>query len=313
MTARVLDGRSLAKQLRAEIAEKLAGYRSRGLRPPRLDVIMLGDNAASEIYVARKTQACAEVGIESHLWRPASACSLLSVLDDLNNNPAVDAILVQLPLPGVDVRLIFDRINPKKDVDVFHPVNVGLLVQGRCPFQPCTPHGIQILLQHYGVRIAGRNVVVINRSDIVGKPLSSMLIQDNDQYANATVTVCHDCTPTESLFRHVMWADIVVVAVGSPGFLTQNMVRNHQVIIDVGITRVDGRVLGDCDPGVWDVAAWVTPVPGGVGPLTVWGLLDNAVKAYEHTISDAHICTHEDIGNHCSGSLASSDRKIVTS
>ncbi len=279
MKAKIIDGKAIARQIRDEVAAKIAGMTTK----PRLDVIMVGDNPASKVYVRKKQEACNEVGIESKLHTDVSSeVSIRHKIHLLNVCPDVHGILVQLPLPKeINQYEIFDMIHPWKDVDVLHPENVGLLVQGRPRFQPCTPHGIQVLLTRSGIQIKGKHVVVINRSEIVGKPLSSMLIHDNDEYANATVTVCHDNTPEKNLASITRSADIVVVAVGIPGFLKWDMLKPGAVVIDVGTTRVGDKLVGDAAPCVWDYSSYVTPVPGSVGPMTVAMLLVNTLKAME--------------------------------
>jgi methylenetetrahydrofolate dehydrogenase (NADP+)/methenyltetrahydrofolate cyclohydrolase len=277
--ARLLDGLALAKQYKTNLREMLDHRRTK----PRLDVILVGDNPASKIYVSKKVEACREVGIESvthncscdNLWDAFGLTK--QCITNLNKNSKVNGILVQLPLP-FPTEEIFDLIAPEKDVDVFSPVNVGLLVQNRPRFLPPTPLAVQKLILDNGFILKGRHVVVINRSNVVGLPLSSMLIQDN-VLANATVTVCHDNTPSEILKQICLSADIIVVAVGIPNFLTLDMVKEHQVIIDVGITRIGKRVVGDVHPAVKDKVLAISPVPGGVGPLTVAMLLYNTADA----------------------------------
>jgi len=285
--ANFIDGTAIAAQIEQEIKVGVDAFKERNKRSPCLAVALLGDDAASKIYVSKKQQACERVGITS--FRPSlpigtlPSANLCACLEMLNKASHIDGILLQLPLPPEygDWRNYFCRISPRKDVDVFHPENVGLLVQGRPRFEPCTPQGIREMLTRSGISFKGKHVVVINRSDVVGKPLSSMLIQDCDQWANATVTVCHDSTPHELLRTICLSADIIVVAVGKPGFLTTDMVLPRQVVVDVGTTRIGKKLLGDVDPKVYDLVKWVTPVPGGVGPLTVAMLLRNTLKAAE--------------------------------
>lgn len=281
--AKFIDGTAIAAQIEKEIKEGVDGYKTLQMRSPCLAVLLLSDDPASKIYVGRKQQACERVGIRSVLT--GEMCSapghLKMNLKILAENKDVDGILLQLPLPlhYGDWRQYFSMIDPLKDVDVFHPENVGLLVQGRPRFEPCTPQGIREMLTRSGISFKGKHVVVINRSDVVGKPLSSMLIQDCDQWANATVTVCHDETPHETLKAICLSADIIVVAVGKPGFLTSDMVSPSQVVVDVGTTRVGKKLVGDVDPKVYDIVQWVTKVPGGVGPMTVSMLLKNTLRA----------------------------------
>lgn len=300
MTAQILDGTKVSAQIRAEIKEEIrakAGvmtplcYADMVNPPPVLAVLLCGNDPASEIYVRKKREACAEVGIVSYLLRPFEGGiekwhnplgHLLATIDYLNNDNNIHGILVQLPLPkSISPHVVFDRINPLKDVDVFTPVNAGLLLQGRPRFLPCTPAGIQELLTRSGIAIKGKKVCIINRSDVVGKPLHSMLIQDKEE-ANATVTLCHDYTPPERLKEVCLRSNIIVVAVGKPGFLTADMVPEGAVVVDVGINRLaDKRIVGDADfEAVSQKASWITPVPGGVGPMTVTMLLRNTVKAH---------------------------------
>lgn len=281
MTAELLDGKSLASQLERELAADVAQFVAAGHRPPGLDVVLVGDDPASQVYVRNKHAACGRVGIAGNLHRLPSTtteAALLAQIEQLNADPRVDGILVQLPLPaGLDATQILDRIDPRKDVDAFHPENVGLLVQGRPRFQPCTPHGILRLLAHYGVETAGRHAVVLGRSEIVGKPMANLLLQKG-RGADATVTVCHSRTPDVAQFTRQ--ADLLIAAVGRPRFVTAEMVRPGATVIDVGIHRVDGRLVGDVDfEGVRQVAGRISPVPGGVGPLTIAMLLHNALQA----------------------------------
>jgi methylenetetrahydrofolate dehydrogenase (NADP+) / methenyltetrahydrofolate cyclohydrolase len=276
MTAVILDGKAIAAEIQHELKQEI-------LPRTKLAVILVGENPASKVYVQKKHEACKAIGIETVLYQPADLYELLVTLDGLSEQNGVHGILLQLPLPEEYQSVqheIFARIDPMKDVDVFHPENIGLLVQGHPRFKPCTPHGIQQLLKRHGISVAGKHVVIMNRSDIVGKPLSSLLIQDNDDYANATVTVCHNRSDQEAMKCISASADIVVVAVGQPGFLTPDMVKPGATVIDVAINRIgEKKIVGDCDPAVRDVAGYITPVPGGVGPLTVAMLLHNTVLA----------------------------------
>lgn len=284
MTAKIIDGKSISEGIRRNLRNQIAFFTEHNFRPC-LVVILVGGDPASKIYVQKKQDACTEVGIESKLITDiTNHFDLMEEIDALNQSKNVHGILVQLPLPKEewntnDLFEVFSAINPLKDVDVFNPENVGLLVQGRPRFLPCTPHGIQLMLKNSGIQLKGKHVVVINRSNVVGKPLSSMLIQDNDEFDNATVTVCHNNTPPEQLASISRTADVVVVAVGIPNFLKINMVKEGAAVIDVGISRVNGKVVGDVDPSVWDVAGWISKVPGGVGPLTVTMLLHNTLVA----------------------------------
>lgn len=281
MTAIILDGKSLAQELQAELAVSVAEFIENNGVFPCLAAVLVGDNPASEVYIRNKRAACGRVGIESQLHRlPAevSQDGLLDLIRKLNRDAEVHGILVQLPLPsGVDVSAVLDFVDPHKDVDAFHAENVGRLVQGRPRFLPCTPQGIQQLLVRRGVRVSGRHVVVVGRSDIVGKPLANMLVQRGTG-ADATVTVCH--SHTENLAAMTRTADILVVAIGRARFVTADMVKPGAVVVDVGMNRTPQGLCGDVDfESVKDVAGMITPVPGGVGPLTVTMLLHNTLAA----------------------------------
>lgn len=279
MTAQILDGKSLAKQIRTELAEQVAEFQSEKQVTPTLAAVLVGDDPASDVYVRNKRRDCAEVGIESVLHRLASNTSqadLLALIAKLNADPQVHGILVQLPLPKqIDAEQVLEAIVPGKDVDAFHPENVGRLVQGRPVFLPCTPHGVVELLKRNEIPTSGKHVVVVGRSDIVGKPLSIMLAQKG---ADATVTICH--SRTTDLPAVTRLADILVVAIGRPNFITADMVRPEAVVVDVGINRTDAGLVGDVDfDAVSQVAGHITPVPGGVGPLTRVMLLINTLNA----------------------------------
>ncbi len=290
MTARILDGLGIAKIIQEEIKAEVDDFKKNNIYPPCLSVILASDDPASKIYVRRKQEACAKVGIRSELFysfgnaygRPiGKQDELEGLVRWLNQEKWCHGILVQLPLRvPLKEYPIFSLISEFKDVDVFNPVNVGLLVQGHPRLKPCTPHGIQELLYRSGISIAEKKVVVINRSCIIGRPLSSMLIQDNDEYANATVTVCHNRTPPSLLKEITLNADIIVVAVGIPGFLTADMVRKDQVVIDVGVNRLEsGKIVGDVDfDPVSEVVGAISKVPGGCGPLTISMLLRNTLE-----------------------------------
>lgn len=282
----ILDGNAIAATIRSEIKSEIS---ERSRTAPCLAVVLCSNDPASEVYVRKKQEACAEVGINSFLIKPFQGGienwfdpmgHLISTIRWLNEDHSVHGILVQLPLPKpLETPRVFDAINPLKDVDVFSPTNVGLLLQGRPRFVPCTPQGIQELLTRSGVRIAGKQVAIINRSDIVGKPLSALLVQDHGE-ANATVVTCHDQTPPERLKQVCLSSDIIVVAVGKAGFLTADMVPDGAVVVDVGINRIGKKIVGDADfEAVSQKASWISPVPGGVGPMTVTMLLRNTLMA----------------------------------
>ena len=279
MTAVILSGTALAETIRAEIALEAARFREQTGVVPCLAAVLVGSDAASEVYVRNKRKACERAGIESRLERLSAETSveeLLSLLARLNEDTGVHGILVQLPLPSaIDSAQVLDAVHPAKDVDCFHPENVGRLLQGRPRFLPCTPQGVMELLTRSGVELAGRHVVIVGRSDIVGKPLAAMLVQRG---VDATVTVCH--SRTRDLAEITRLAEILVVAIGKPRFITPDMVRPHAVVVDVGINRLADRIVGDVDShAVSHVASRITPVPGGVGPLTVTMLLRNTLAA----------------------------------
>jgi methylenetetrahydrofolate dehydrogenase (NADP+)/methenyltetrahydrofolate cyclohydrolase len=281
MTATILDGKAMAGQIRVEIAERVADFIQNNATIPCLAAVVVGDDPASAVYIRNKRQACERVGIESQLHRlpeDATEEDLLALLAKLNKDSQVHGILVQLPLPKqIAAERILGAVNPVKDVDAFHPENIGRLVQGRPRFLPCTPHGVQQLLIRNGVTIAGAHAVIVGRSDIVGKPLAIMLAQ-RAEGGNATVTVCH--SRTRDLAEITRLADILVVAIGQARLITREMVKPGAVVVDVGINRTDTGLVGDVDfEGVSQVADRITPVPGGVGPMTVTMLLENTLRA----------------------------------
>jgi methylenetetrahydrofolate dehydrogenase (NADP+)/methenyltetrahydrofolate cyclohydrolase len=281
MTARILDGKQLAQQIRAELAEEIVEFIQNNGVVPCLAAVLVGDDPASEVYVRNKRSACEAVGIESQLHRlPANACSeeLLKLVARLNKDAEVHGILIQLPLPKqIEPGRVLSAVSPAKDVDAFHPENVGRLVQGRARFLPCTPQGVQQLLVRSGIEIAGRHVVVLGRSEIVGRPLSIMLSQRGPG-GDATVTICH--SRTRDLAAITRQADILVVAIGQAKFVTAEMVKPGAVVVDVGINRTEQGLVGDVDfAGVAEVAGAITPVPGGIGPLTIAMLLRNTLLA----------------------------------
>lgn len=286
MTARLLDGKAIADQIRHEIAQDVAAFTERTGVMPCLAAVLVGADPASEVYVRNKRQACEKAGIKSQLIRlPAETteAELLSQIAALNAAAAVHGILVQLPLPKqIREQRVLDAIEPQKDVDAFHPENVGRLAQGRPRFLPCTPHGVQQILHRSGISISGQHVVVVGRSEIVGKPLALLLVQRDSHLGadacNATVTVCH--SRTRNLPDLTRQADVLVAAIGQPRFIRAEMVRPGAVVIDVGVNRTPTGLAGDVDfTPVSEIASAITPVPGGVGPLTVTMLLRNTLTA----------------------------------
>ncbi len=281
MTAAILDGKAMAQTIRAEIAEQTAQFTRESGITPCLTAVLVGEDPASQVYVRGKRKACEAVGMRSELLTPPATTTtdeLLTMVERLNSDPAVHGVLVQLPLPGsIDELRVLDAVRPEKDVDAFHPHNVGLISQGRPRFLPCTPYGIQQLLVRSGIEISGAEVVVLGRSDIVGKPMALMLAQKAPG-ANATVTIAH--SRTKNLPEVCRRADILVVAIGRAKFLTADMVKPGAVVVDVGINRTDAGLVGDVDfDAVCEVAGHITPVPGGVGPLTITMLLKNTLTA----------------------------------
>jgi methylenetetrahydrofolate dehydrogenase (NADP+)/methenyltetrahydrofolate cyclohydrolase len=276
--AKVLDGKALAARMEAALAKEVAGLKARHGRAPCLVTILVGDDPASSIYVRRKLEACGRVGIESREHKLAASAQEREVLDlvhRLNRDPGVDGILVQIPLPaGMGKGRILNAVDPAKDVDAFHPESMGHALIGDETLAPCTPQGILLLLDEAGIELRGLEVCIVNHSNLIGKPLAALLIN-----RDATVTVCHK--HTRRLADHTGRADVVVTATGVPGLLTAKHLRPGAVVVDVGISRTkDGKVVGDAAPDVWDVASWVTPVPGGVGPMTIAVLLQNTVRSF---------------------------------
>lgn len=281
MAAEILDGKALAQEIQAEIAEQVADFARQTGVQPCLAAVLVGEDPASQVYVRNKQKACQRVGMMSQLHRPPAdmtLADLLKLIGQLNTDPAVHGILVQLPLPkGLDETQVLQAVNPMKDVDAFHPENVGRIVQGRPRFLPCTPHGIQQLLLRKSIAIGGARVVILGRSDIVGKPMAIMLLQ-RGQGGDATVTVCH--TRTRNLAEVTRQADILIAAIGRARFVTAEMVKPGAVVIDVGVNRTEQGLVGDVDfEAVSQVAGRITPVPGGVGPLTITMLLHNTLSA----------------------------------
>lgn len=278
MPAQLLDGKAIAANLRARIAEEVSGLTEQGIRPPGLAVILVGADPASQVYVASKRRACDEVGFKSvshDLPSSTRESELLALIDDLNEDASIDGILVQLPLPEhINADTIVERIRPDKDVDGFHPFNAGRLMQRRPMLESCTPKGIMTLLRETGVPLRGKEAVVIGASNHVGRPMMLELL-----LAGCTVTSAHRFT--ENLESHVRRADILVAAVGKPGFIPGDWVRDGAIAIDVGISRLEnGKLSGDLQfAAAAERAAWITPVPGGVGPMTVATLMENTLIA----------------------------------
>jgi methylenetetrahydrofolate dehydrogenase (NADP+)/methenyltetrahydrofolate cyclohydrolase len=281
MTATVLDGKAIAAELRELLAADVKEFvQSTGVTP-KLATVLVGDDPASAVYVKNKNQSCVKAGMLSwheHLAVSTSQAELLELIARLNADPTVHGILVQLPLPQqIDETMVLDAVSPWKDVDCFHPENVGRLSQGRPRFLPCTPHGVQVLLLRTGAPLDGAHAVVIGRSEIVGKPLAQMLVQKGVG-GNATVTICH--SRTKRLAEICRTADILIAAIGKPEFVTADMVQPGAVVIDVGINRVNGKLVGDVKyDEVRQKASFITPVPGGVGPMTIAMLLRNTLTA----------------------------------
>jgi methylenetetrahydrofolate dehydrogenase (NADP+)/methenyltetrahydrofolate cyclohydrolase len=291
MAAQIIDGKQVATGMREELKVEVAKLKEKGI-VPRLGVILVGDDPASVSYVTAKERACQEIGIYSENKRLDTGTSqkqLISLVKKMNKDPKIHGILVQLPLPkGLNEAEVLQTIDPAKDVDGFHPTNVGRMVVGEKAFLPCTPHGVIQLLIRSGVTIEGANVVIVGRSNIVGKPLANMLIQKS-AIGNATVTVCH--TRTRDVAYHTRQADIVIVAAGRPNTITADMIKEGAVVIDVGVNRIEDstkkqgfRLVGDVDfEAVKEKASLITPVPGGVGPMTITMLLYNTVESAKRT------------------------------
>ncbi len=287
MAAKIIDGKQVAADMRAELKEEVARLARDGI-VPGLGVILVGEDPASQSYVKAKERACEEIGLfsdDNRLPADASQQELMAVVERMNNDPKINGILVQLPLPKhLNEAEVLLAIAPDKDVDGFHPMNVGRMVVGEKAFLPCTPHGVIQLLLRSGVKIEGADIVIVGRSNIVGKPVANMLIQKN-KMGNATVTVCH--TRTKNLAEHTRRADVIIAAAGRPDTITADMVKDGVVVIDVGVNRVEDstkkkgyRLVGDVDfEAVKEKAGLITPVPGGVGPMTITMLLYNTVES----------------------------------
>jgi methylenetetrahydrofolate dehydrogenase (NADP+)/methenyltetrahydrofolate cyclohydrolase len=285
MTAQLIDGIALSRQLREQVAERVTALKAKGVTPG-LAVVLVGDNPASQVYVRNKVKACGDAGLHSVLEKYGAAMTeaeLLGRVDSLNNDPAIHGILVQLPLPAhIDAQKVIEAISPAKDVDGFHIASAGALMTGMPGFWPCTPYGCMKMLESLndgkGYDLRGKHAVVIGRSNIVGKPMALMLLQEN-----ATVTICHSAT--RDLKAMTLQADVIVAAVGKRNVLTADMVKPGAVVLDVGMNRDDaGKLCGDVDfAAVSEVAGWITPVPGGVGPMTITMLLVNTLEAAERS------------------------------
>ncbi len=278
MTAQILDGKETASRVRENIATEVRELQKKGERPPCLAVVIVGENPASKVYVGQKEKACAAAGFRSLLHRlpeETTQKELLELVHGMNEDPSIDGILVQLPLPEhMDSSGIIRAIAPEKDVDGFSPENMGNLVTGLPCTEPCTPKGIIYLLEEYGISPEGKHAVILGRSNIVGKPVAHLLLA-----RNATVTLCH--SRTKDLARYTREADIIVAALGKPRFLSADMVREGAVVIDVGINRLEEGLVGDVDfENLLPKASWITPVPGGIGPMTIAMLLLNTLEAY---------------------------------
>jgi methylenetetrahydrofolate dehydrogenase (NADP+) / methenyltetrahydrofolate cyclohydrolase len=279
MSAKIVDGKLVSQILREKMKSSVEELAKRDIKPG-LAVILVGDDAASQVYVRNKVAACQAIGVHSRVYRLAADTPEQKVLEELkllNNDSEINGILVQLPLPKhIDEDKILETISPEKDVDGFHKINVGAMVIGRARFYPCTPHGVMKLLEYYGIAIEGRHAVVVGRSNIVGKPMALMLLEKG-----ATVSICNSKTPDLASFTRQ--ADIVVVAVGKSKVLSGDMIKPGATVIDVGINRLpDGSLTGDVDfESVREVAGFLTPVPGGVGPMTITMLLENTIRSSE--------------------------------
>ena len=284
MTAQLIDGNALSQQLRAQVAADTQALKAQGLTPG-LAVLLVGDNPASQVYVRNKVKACHDAGLHSVLEKyeaTMTEAELLARVEALNNDASIHGILVQLPLPAhIDAQKVIEAISPAKDVDGFHIASAGALMTGMPGFWPCTPYGCMKMLESIGYKLKGKHAVVIGRSNIVGKPMALMLLQQN-----ATVTICHSAT--QDLKAQTLQADVIVAAVGKRNVLTADMVKPGAVVLDVGMNRNDeGKLCGDVDfEGVKQVASYITPVPGGVGPMTITMLLVNTLESAQRALSE---------------------------
>lgn len=273
----IIDGKKIAQKIKQELKQECEELKKQGIIP-KLAVIMVGDNPASKIYVRNKSKACEEVGIkyeEYLLDKDISQEKLMDLIESLNNDKTINGILLQSPLPQhLDINKAFSEISPKKDVDGFNPINVGKLIMNQDTFVPCTPYGVMKMFDEYNIDLNGKNVVILGRSNIVGKPIAACCIN-----RNATVTTCH--SKTLNLEEHTKKADIIIVAIGKPKFIKKEMIKKDAVIIDIGINRTEeGKIVGDVDfENIKEIASYITPVPGGVGPMTIAMLMNNVIKA----------------------------------
>ena len=287
----ILDGKTASKAVKEQLKQEVTTILSNGKRAPHLAVILVGNNGASETYVASKQKSCAEIGITSTLLRlddTVSESELLNEIEKINTNAAIDGLLVQLPLPRhINEQKVIEAISPEKDVDGFHPISAGNLMLGMPTFIPATPYGIVLMLQHYGIETTGKHAVIVGRSNIVGRPMS-ILLSNNTPYGNCTVTLCH--SRTKNLKEMCLQADILVAALGKPEFVKADMVKPGAIVIDVGITRMEDasakrgyKIKGDVAyDEVAPKTSYITPVPGGVGLMTIAGLLKNTLVAYKN-------------------------------
>ncbi len=284
MTAKIIDGKKVSSSILEKLTSETEDLKKQFGRAPGLATVLVGEDPASQVYVRNKNKRCKEIGFQSfeqNLPADIPETELLGLVENLNKNPEVDGILVQLPLPGhIRSELILEAILPEKDVDGFHPINVGGLASGKDVLCPCTPSGVIEMLDYYAISIEGKNAVILGRSNIVGKPQAFLLLR-----RNATVTICH--SHTKNLEEVTSSADLLVAAIGKPNYVTANMVKEGAVVIDVGINRVDGKLTGDVDynPAA-EKASYITPVPGGVGPMTIAMLMSNTLKAFKARVNN---------------------------
>ena len=285
MTAQIISGTQLASQIKSNVAQQISQYVAQGKRAPGLAVILVGADPASQVYVGSKRKSCAEIGIVSKSYdlpETTTEQALLELIEELNQDAEINGILVQLPLPKhIDSTKVIEQISPEKDVDGFHPYNVGRLCQRIPTLRACTPYGVMKLLETTGISFYGKHAVIVGASNIVGRPMALELL-----LAGCTVTVTHRFT--EDLASHIRQADILVVAVGKPKFIKGEWIKEGAVVVDVGINRIDGKLVGDVEFDIAaERAAYITPVPGGVGPMTVAMLMQNTLSAYEKQQGDA--------------------------